>query len=142
MDGEDPDSSPGDPATALRELGERGLIQRVRRRLPRPGPAVRVGPGDDTAVVEWPAGRLLLLTTDTLVEDVHFRRATATWRDVGAKALAVNLSDIAAMGGEPRFALLALVLPPRCTVAEVDELYSGLLDMAERYEVRLVGGDT
>jgi thiamine-monophosphate kinase len=141
MDGEDPDS-PGDPATALRELGELGLIQRVRRRLPRPGPAVRVGLGDDTAVVEWPADRLLLLTTDTLVEDVHFRRATATLRDVGAKALAVNLSDIAAMGGEPRFALLALACPPDCGVADLDELYAGLLETAAPHGVDLIGGDT
>ena len=141
MDGEDP-AAPGDPATALRELGERGLIQRVRRRLPPPGPAVLVGPGDDTAVVAWPADRLLLLTTDTLVEDVHFRRATATLRDVGAKALAVNLSDIAAMGGEPRVALLALACPAHCDVADLDELYAGLLEAAAPHAVDLVGGDT
>jgi thiamine-monophosphate kinase len=141
MDGEDP-AAPGDPAGALSELGELGLIQRVRRRLPPPGPAVLVGLGDDTAVVAWPADRLLLLTTDTLVEDVHFRRATATLRDVGAKALAVNLSDIAAMGGEPRFALLALACPPDCAVADLDELYAGLLETAAAHGVDLIGGDT
>jgi thiamine-monophosphate kinase len=130
------------PGALLHDLGERGLIERIRRRLAPAGGEVLVGIGDDAAAIAWPPGQVLLLTTDTLVEDIHFRRATATLREIGSKTLAVNLSDIAAMGGEPRFALLALVLPPRCTVADVDELYTGLLDMAARYEVRLVGGDT
>ncbi|MGH7265168.1 MAG: thiamine-phosphate kinase, partial [Candidatus Rokuibacteriota bacterium] len=129
------------PLQSVADLGERALIERVRRRLgPRP-PEVLVGVGDDTAAIAWPGGTLLL-TTDTLVEDVHFRRATSTLRDVGAKALAVNLSDIAAMGGEPRYAVLALALPPRTPAAEVDELYAGLGEMAARYGVALVGGDT
>jgi len=139
---EDPPAPGGHAGALLHDLGERGLIERVRRRLGPAGGEVLVGIGDDAAAIAWPPGQVLLLTTDTLVEDVHFRRATATLREVGGKALAVNLSDIAAMGGEPRFALLALVLPPRCTVADVDELYTGLLDMAARYEVRLIGGDT
>ncbi len=127
---------------ALRELGELGLIERVRRGLAPPSAGILVGIGDDAAALAWPPGQILLLTTDTLVEDVHFRRATATLREVGAKAMAVNLSDIAAMGGEPRFALLALALPPGTTVADVDELYAGLLEMASRYHVELIGGDT
>jgi thiamine-monophosphate kinase len=127
---------------ALHDLGERGLIERVRRRLGPPDATVLAGIGDDAAAVAWPAGRILLLTTDTLVEDVHFRRATATLREIGAKALAVNVSDIAAMGGEPRYALLALTLPGACTVAEVDELYTGLLEVAGRHGVQLIGGDT
>ncbi|MBI4011182.1 MAG: thiamine-phosphate kinase [Candidatus Rokubacteria bacterium] len=127
---------------ALRELGELGLIERVRRGLAPPSAGILVGIGDDAAALAWPPGQILLLTTDTLVEDVHFRRATATLREVGAKAMAVNLSDIAAMGGEPRFALLALALPPGTTVGDVDELYAGLLEMASRYHVELIGGDT
>ena len=141
MEGEDP-ADPGSPAVALRDLGERGLIERVRRGTPTPRPAVLVGIGDDTAAVAWPAGPLLLLTTDTLVEDVHFRRATASLRDVGAKALAVNVSDIAAMGGEPRFALLALACPGRTRLADIEELYAGIRDVAERFGVELIGGDT
>jgi len=125
----------------LRELGERGLIERVRRRLGTPPAGVLIGIGDDAALVAADGARLLL-TTDTLVEDVHFRRATATFREIGAKALAVNLSDIAAMGGEPRFALLALALPPATRVADVDDLYEGLAEMAGRHGVALVGGDT
>lgn len=125
----------------LRALGERGLIERVRRRLGTPGEGVLIGIGDDSALVAWP-GDTLLLTTDTLIEDIHFRRTTATFREIGAKALAVNLSDIAAMGGEPRFALLALALPAATRVADVDDLYAGLGEMAARYGVALVGGDT
>lgn len=138
--GEDPDPA-GATAATLADLGERGLIARLRRRLPPPGPEVLVGIGDDAAAVTW-AADTLLLTTDSLLEDVHFRRSTATLRDIGAKAIAVNVSDIAAMGGEPRYALLALGLPPALGVAEVDELYAGIADMAGRHGVTVVGGDT
>ena len=125
----------------LGELGERGLIERIRRRLGPPGAGVCLGIGDDAAVVAWPAGNLLL-TVDTLLEDVHFRRSTSTLRDVGAKALAVNLSDVAAMGGEPRVALVALALSPSSAVSDVDDLYTGILDLATPHGVLLVGGDT
>jgi thiamine-monophosphate kinase len=137
--GDDP-ASPGDPVT-VRTIGERGLIARIRERLGPPPRAVRLGIGDDAAAVDWP-GDTLLLTTDTLVEDVHFRRATASFTDIGAKALAVNLSDIAAMGGEPRYALLALALPADLTVAAVDDLYAGLAAEATGHGVTVVGGDT
>jgi thiamine-monophosphate kinase len=137
--GEDPD--PGTSGTTLRELGERAFIARLRRRLRPPGPDVVVGLGDDAAAVQWD-GETLLLTTDTLLEGVHFRRSTTTLRDIGAKAIAVNVSDIAAMGGEPRYALLALALPPGLAVSDVDELYAGVEDMARQHGVTLVGGDT
>jgi thiamine-monophosphate kinase len=138
--GEDPDPA-GVSAGTLAEIGERGLVARLRRRLPAPGPEVLIGIGDDAAAVAWRAGTLLL-TTDTLLEGVHFRRTTATLRDIGAKAIAVNASDIAAMGGEPCYALLALAVPPSLAVAEVDELYAGIADMAQRHGVTVVGGDT
>jgi thiamine-monophosphate kinase len=140
VSGEDPDP-PGASTATLAELGERGLISRLRQRLPPPGPDVLVGIGDDAAAVSCGPGTLLL-TTDTLLEGVHFRRSTTTLRDIGAKAIAVNVSDIAAMGGEPRYALLALALPPDLAVAEVDELFAGVLDMARQHGVTLVGGDT
>jgi thiamine-monophosphate kinase len=139
--GEDPDPS-RTSSTTLADLGERGLIARIRRRLPSPGPDVLVGIGDDAAAVRWSDDDTLLLTTDTLLEGIHFRRSTATLRDIGAKAIAVNVSDIAAMGGEPRYALLALALPPTLSVAEVDELYAGIQDVARQHGVALVGGDT
>jgi thiamine-monophosphate kinase len=101
-----------------------------------------VGIGDDAAAIAWRDGETLLLTTDALLENVHFRRSTATLRDIGAKAIAVNVSDIAAMGGEPCYALLALALPPSLPVTDVDELYAGIHDMARRHGVAVVGGDT
>jgi thiamine-monophosphate kinase len=137
--GDDPD--PGASPTTLADLGERGLISRLRRRIPPPGPEVLLGIGDDAAAVAWRGGTLLL-TTDTLLEGVHFRRSTATLREIGAKAIAVNVSDIAAMGGEPCYALLALALPPSLAVADVDELYTGLLETAQQHGVALIGGDT
>jgi thiamine-monophosphate kinase len=125
----------------LGELGERALIERIRDRVDAPGPRVLLGIGDDAALMAWPEPSLLL-TTDTLLEEVHFRRATTTLRDVGAKALAVNLSDVAAMGGVPCVALVALAIPARCPVSDVDDLYAGLAEEAARHGVALVGGDT
>src|SRR5262245_34368998 len=91
----------------VRELALiRAIRQRARRR-----PGVRVGIGDDCAVLEPQSGALLLATTDLLIENVHFRRAYTTPADIGWKSLAVNLSDIAAMGGSPRWALVALACP-------------------------------
>src|SRR5262245_18907460 len=91
----------------IRELE---LIRAIRRRAGR-GPGVRVGIGDDCAVLEPTPGAPLLATTDLLIEGVHFRRTYATSADIGWKAFAVNLSDIASMGGCPRWALVALACP-------------------------------
>ena len=85
---------------------------------------------------------VLLATTDLIVEDVHFRRASATFHDIGWKALAVNLSDIAAMGGNPRWALVALALPASAETKDVDALYAGMRDAAAPHGVAIVGGDT
>jgi thiamine-monophosphate kinase len=103
---------------------------------------VRTGIGDDTAVLAVTAGTSLLATTDLVVEDIHFRRAWASPADIGWKAMAVNLSDVASMGGVPRWALVAAALPATVEVQEVDALYAGLLDAAAPYGVTIVGGDT
>jgi len=132
--------SPG--AETLRQLGERGLIARVRARAPEVAPGTRVGIGDDTAVLDVRPGSALLATTDLVIEDVHFRLTTASPRDVGWKALAVNMSDIAAMGGRPRWALVALAVPSTTPVAEVDAFYEGLDEAASPHGVLVVGGDT
>ena len=127
--------------TTLRMLGERGLIERLRRRL-RQSPSVLVGIGDDAAVLRAPQGQMLLLASDMLVEGVHFDRRLVPPRWIGWKALAVNVSDIAAMGGRPRWAVVSLGLPPATPVRFVDALYAGLERCARRFGVSIVGGDT
>jgi len=128
---------------SIRELGELGMIARIRDTVATPvGAGVRTGIGDDTAVLLLESGALLLATTDLLLEDVHFRRAWASPYDMGWKAMAVNLSDIGAMGGTPRWALVAVAVPASATVEEVDAFYSGLRDAATPSSVAIVGGDT
>ncbi|MBI3331028.1 MAG: thiamine-phosphate kinase [Candidatus Omnitrophica bacterium] len=126
----------------VREVGEFGLIERMRRRA-RLAPSVVVGIGDDAAVLRGPgAGQRLLFASDMVVEGVHFLRHRVSARWVGWKALACNVSDIAAMGGVPRWAVVSLGLPRGTPVRFVDELYAGLGRCARRYGVALVGGDT
>ncbi|HEU4939843.1 MAG TPA: thiamine-phosphate kinase [Vicinamibacterales bacterium] len=135
-------SSPGS-ATGSRvaDVGERALIERIRARVPAPDTALVVGIGDDAAVAVPDRGALQVLTTDALVEGVHFDRRFSTPTDVGHKALAVNVSDVASMGGTPRFALLSLMLPAHTTLTEVDQLLDGLLDLAKRLHITLAGGN-
>jgi thiamine-monophosphate kinase len=129
---------------SLGQLGERGLIRRIRERGLAAGgsPGVEVGIGDDVAVLAVPPGHKLLATTDLVIEDVHFRRASAGPADIGWKAMAVNLSDIAAKGGIPRWALVALAVPADTPVEEVDALYAGMEEAASPHGVTVVGGDT
>jgi thiamine-monophosphate kinase len=123
--------------------GEWQLTERIRNRVELP-PGTRVlhGIGDDCAIYR-PRGavRDLLFTTDLLVENTHFRRATHRPQDVGWKALARGLSDIAAMGGEPRFCLVSLSLAAWTDRKWVDGFYGGLLRLAAREKCPLIGGD-
>lgn len=105
-------------------------------------PGVAVGVGDDCAVLDPTPGARILATTDLLMEDVHFRLAYASPRDVGWKSMAVNFSDIAAMGGRPRWALVALACPASTGARAVEEFYAGALALADRHEAAIVGGDT
>jgi thiamine-monophosphate kinase len=127
------------------ELGEFGLIDRLAELLAAQGTAAQsdrlfVGIGDDAAV--WlQDGSALLATTDTLVEGVHFVPGRTSWRDLGWKSLAVNVSDIAAMGGRPELALVTLALRNDIEVEDLDELYRGLAEAAESMGVVIAGGD-
>jgi thiamine-monophosphate kinase len=123
------------------EIGEFGLIERLASILGREAPAdLIVGIGDDAAV--WRAGdQYVIATTDTMVEGVHFLADAASWADIGWKALAVNVSDIGAMGGQPLFALVTLALPPDTGVEAMDALYRGLNGCAAEYGVAIAGGD-
>lgn len=98
------------------------------------------GIGDDAAA--WRSGdRVLLATTDTMVAGVHFIAGAVAWRDAGWKALAVNVSDIAAMGGTPSLALVTLCLPPDIDAGALDDLYAGIAECAAAYGVTVAGGD-
>jgi thiamine-monophosphate kinase len=122
---------------------EAGLVRLARRLAARSGgTGVRVGIGDDCAVLDPTPGAALIATTDLLLEDVHFRRRWAEPADIGWKAMAVNLSDIASMGAQPRWALVALACPVGTRMEEVEAFYAGALALAERHGVALVGGDT
>jgi thiamine-monophosphate kinase len=127
--------------TNVGDLGEFGLVERLRARLGAPrDERLIAGIGDDAAVWRTGAG-YAIATTDTMVAGVHFLPGAVAWRDVGWKALAVNISDIAAMGGAPSFALVTLHLPPEMPAAAVDELYGGLDECAHVYGVTIAGGD-
>ncbi|HEV2622742.1 MAG TPA: thiamine-phosphate kinase [Frateuria sp.] len=116
------------------------LIDRIRERTAQPRGDVRLGIGDDAALLAVPPGQELAVAIDTLVEGVHFPLSTAP-ADVGWKALAVNLSDLAAMGALPAWALLALTLP-HADAARVDGVAEGFAQLARQHGVALVGGDT
>lgn len=123
--------------------GETKILDAVRRKIRLPaGSGVRLGIGDDCAIYRpRGSGEDLLFTTDLLVEDVHFRRTTHRPEEVGWKALARGLSDIAAMGGTPRFCLLSLAVARWAKEGWVDAFYRGLLQLADREGAPLIGGD-
>lgn len=128
-------------SSALSKLGEFGLISRIAGRVSG-HESVITGIGDDAAVTALSTGMQLLTSTDMLLEDVHFRRA---WHDpyrLGRKSLAVSISDIAAMGGIPRWALLSLAIPPDLPLDFIDDFMRGFLAMASENRVFLIGGDT
>jgi thiamine-monophosphate kinase len=127
--------------STVADVGERGLIERIRVRVP-PAPGwLRIGIGDDAAVVEPPRNHLEVITTDCAVEGVHFDCRFVPPDAIGHRALAVNLSDLAAMGATPRLATLSLVLPPSLEAAAFDALVEGLLALARAHGVALAGGN-
>jgi thiamine-monophosphate kinase len=123
------------------DLGEHALLARILGRLPRPSASVLVGPGDDAAVLAPIRNERLVVTTDAVVEGVHFSRAFSSPADIGHKALAVNLSDLAAMGATPGWALLSLVLPGSWPVSGVEDLVDSLASLAVAHGVSVVGGN-
>src|SRR5262245_31799503 len=122
-------------------LGEFGLIEAIRKRASHSHPSWRVAIGDDAAVLAPKRGEELVLTTDTVVEDVHFRWHTTDAKSLGHKSLAVNLSDVGAMGARPLGFLLTLGLSDAADGKRLDHFFSGLLALAKRSHCPLVGGD-
>jgi thiamine-monophosphate kinase len=126
----------------VNQIGEFGLIELIKKRIFSKDKQVIVNIGDDAAVIKLSPNRLLIFTTDTLVEKIHFDLRYFTFEEVGWKAMAANLSDIAAMGGLPKYALVTVGLPKSVKSGEVLRLYRGMNQIAQRYDCKIIGGDT
>lgn len=134
----------------LSQVGEFGLIELLKKAESGKLRAdTVVGIGDDAAAIKlktqnskFKNKKLLLITTDTLIENVHFKLKNTSFYDLGYKALAVNISDIAAMGGWPTHALVTIGLPKRIKVEQVAELYKGINHLAKKFKIDIIGGDT
>jgi thiamine-monophosphate kinase len=132
----------------ITRVGEFGLIDRLAERVTSSADKhwtsarqLKIGIGDDAAV--WnPQNSFHIVTVDSLVEGVHFSFKTITWQELGWKSIAVNLSDIAAMGGIPLYALISLGLPPDTSIEDVQALYDGMIAITRKFEVTIAGGDT
>ena len=130
------------------ELGEFGLIDLLAKATYNaqdknlaPWQHLIIGIGDDAAAWHSDAS-IQLATVDSLIQDVHFSLTTTSWKELGWKALAANISDIAAMGGIPRYALVSLALPGHTEVEDITALYQGMIELAQQFEVAIIGGDT
>ncbi len=128
--------------SSVGRLAEFPLIEDLARRFGTTGRSVVRGIGDDAAILNPPPGDLFLLTTDLLAEGVHFDLGTATFEDIGYKAAVANLSDIAAMGGIPRYLLVSLAIPAGHTQTDIRRLYRGMMSACQPHHVELIGGDT
>lgn len=126
---------------SIEKIGEHGLIQKIQRRFPPKDRSIILGIGDDAAIIMPSHKKSLLFSTDTLREDIHFKRRYCTFYDIGWKAVAVSISDIAAMGGMPRYLLLSIALPYKTSVRDFDRLFDGVADITDRYNVSLIGGN-
>jgi thiamine-monophosphate kinase len=126
----------------LSDLGEFGLIEKIRKSSVRSSSSVLIGIGDDAAALKLSAAAVLLATTDLLLEGVHFDLRYTDFYSLGWKSAAVNLSDIAAMGGVPRHCLTSLGLPPSVSVEQVSDYYRGLNALLRAHRTVLAGGDT
>ncbi len=124
------------------QFGEFGLIKRINSQVTLQNKSSLKGIGDDAAVIQCDENNVMLLSTDMLIEGIHFDLAYTPIRHLGYKAVAVNVSDIAAMNGKPEQIIVSLAISNRFSVEAVDELYAGILHACENYKVDLVGGDT
>jgi len=126
----------------LKDIGEFGFIKKISRGcLIRPHNIVKAI-GDDAAAFRSDPDRLSLITTDLLVERIHFLRNAISGFDLGYKSLAVNLSDIAAMGGTAREAFISIAIPQDCPLDYLEDIYEGMKHLAAKFDVNILGGDT
>ncbi len=131
----------------IAEIGEFGLISKIATLIDEKGDRqstarrdLLLGIGDDAAAWKSPGG-IELITTDILVEGVHFDFSYTGWHDLGWKAIAINISDISSMGGKPQYALVSLALPGRREVGDILEMYAGMLDLANACGIAIAGGN-
>ena len=124
-----------------KKQGEFEFIKSFIGKFSRTGKDVIVGAGDDAGVVKVSGDEYLLATTDALVDGVHFKSALFRPEDVGRKSIAVNVSDIAAMGGRPAYCLVSLVLPKSLDESYKNRLYDGIVQECERYDIQIIGGN-
>jgi len=130
------------PTMKVSELGEFGLIDLLAKTVGISSDRqLIIGIGDDAAAWQGDTS-IQLATVDSFIQSIHFSLDTASWGELGWKALAVNLSDIAAMGGLPKYALVSLALPGDTGVEDVTALYRGMVELAQRFDMAIVGGDT
>jgi len=121
-------------------MDEIALIERFRKKIRLDSTVVK-GSGDDAAVIRWTKGKHLLFTCDMLIENTHFRLKEANPYRVGWKAMAVNISDIASMGGIPRHAVVSLGIPKGANLSLIDGVFSGVKALADKFKINIVGGD-
>lgn len=135
------------PNMKICEIGEFELIERIKKQIQQCNASIKstvedivIDIGDDTAA--WKnRGSIQLATTDVLVENVHFDLTYTDWYSLGYKAIAVNLSDIASMGGIPQYALISLTIPDFIEIEDISELYNGMINLCNIYGVRIIGGN-
>lgn len=134
----------------LSQLGEFGLIELLSKEIGKPSNNVVVGVGDDTAAIKLKTQTpklktkesLLLITTDALIENIHFKLKRTSFFDLGYKALAINISDILSMGGMPTYALITIGANKKLSVSKIEELYQGIRKLAKKFKIDIIGGDT
>ena len=126
---------------SIKSYGEFNLIHRIRERIQATSHDVVIGPGDDAAAIRTTPDTLTLMSTDTFVERLDFTEEHSTWTQIGWKCMAANMSDIAAMGGIPKYAMVTLCLPDDLRIEAVDQLCDGMKDLAQRFGALIIGGD-
>lgn len=130
------------PKKNISEIGEFGLIERIKKIVPKATEDnILLGIGDDTAIIKITAEKWLLATCDIQIEDTHFRLRHGSPYQIGRRAMTVNLSDIASMGGKPAYALVSAGLPPNLEVKGFDDLFKGMSDALAEHSAFIIGGN-
>jgi thiamine-monophosphate kinase len=118
------------------------IIEEVRKRAGRPPKPIEIGIGDDCAVLGYDKNNFLLWASDMLVEGTHFKKGKTSYKKIGRKAVAVNISDSAAMGGEAKYITVSLGVPKEVSSSSVRNIYDGIFSICSKYGIKVVGGDT